>query len=352
MQNNAKILMIGPDKDFQGGISSLINMYYHNNLYNGRVIYLPSYMSKNIFIQCFFYLFFIFQYIFQLIIIKNIKLIHIHTASRGSFFRKSFVCMLAKLFNKKIILHLHGAEFDLFYKNSSKFIKEIITNTFNKSDLIIVLSKQWKDKILEICSNPNIEILYTPAIIKEICPHVEKEELKIVATGRLSKRKGTYDIIEAARYIKNDKVKIDLYGDGNIKEFKTLISKNNLQQKITVKGWTTNEEKELGLKKADLLVLPSYNEGLPMSILEAMAYGKPIISTPVGGIPEAVEDGVNGFLIQPGDYKALAEKIDLLTNDNKLREKMGQESYIIAKEKFDIKVISKQLEGIYDSLLK
>jgi len=83
-----------------------------------------------------------------------------------------------------------------------------------------------------------------------------------------------------------------------------------------------------------------------------MAYGLPIISTPVGGIPEAVEDGTNGFLIQPGDYKALAEKIDLMANDEPLREQMGQQSYKLAKEKFDIRIIIKQLQDIYDKMLR
>ncbi|OGH95159.1 MAG: hypothetical protein A2039_09710 [Candidatus Melainabacteria bacterium GWA2_34_9] len=89
-----------------------------------------------------------------------------------------------------------------------------------------------------------------------------------------------------------------------------------------------------------------------MSILEAMSSGLPIISTPVGGTPEAVEDGVNGFLIQPGDYKALAEKIDLLASNKELREQMGQESFRIAKEKFDINIIINQLKELYEEVLE
>jgi len=105
-------------------------------------------------------------------------------------------------------------------------------------------------------------------------------------------------------------------------------------------------------KNADIYILPSYNEGLPMSILEAMTYCLPIISTPVGGIPEAVHDGVNGYLINPGDCKALAEKIELLATDKPLREQMGLASYKLVQEKFDINVIIKQLKEIYQDVLK
>ena len=89
-----------------------------------------------------------------------------------------------------------------------------------------------------------------------------------------------------------------------------------------------------------------------MSILEAMAVGLPIISTPVGGTPEAVEEGVNGFLIEAGDCDALAQRIDLLASNAPLREQMGHQSHRLAKEKFDIKIIIKQLQDIYDEMLK
>ncbi len=351
MKNKPKILMIAPDMNFKGGIASVIKLYYDNGLYNNQIIYFASYKGKNILFQLFFYFFFSIKYIFQLITNKNIKLVHIHTASRGSFLRKFFVAVIAKIFNKKILLHIHGAEFDIFYQKSPTFIKKIITKTLNSSDLVIVLSKQWKDKVLKISLNPNVKILYNPTIIKEL-NQTNSDKTNFLFMGHLGKRKGVYDIIEAGKYITNKAVQINLYGDGNIEEFKKLVIDNNLQDKIIIKGWISGEEKIEVFKNSNALILPSYNEGLPISILEAMAYGMPVISTPVGGIPEAVENGFNGFLIQPGDFKALAERIDILASDEQLRENMGKESYRIAKEKFDIKVITKQLEEIYDNLLK
>ncbi|MDD3436887.1 MAG: glycosyltransferase family 4 protein [Candidatus Gastranaerophilales bacterium] len=346
MKNENEVLMIGPEA--QGGISSVIGLYKDYGL---NVINLASYKKNNIFFQMIFYPFFIFQYIITLLTNKNIKLVHIHNASRGSFLRKIFVFNIAKIFRKKVIIHIHGAEFDLFYNKSPDLIKKLITNTLNQADLIIVLSQEWKSKITDICSNKNIKILYNPTIIKDI-QHIKSDYVNFLFMGRLGKRKGTYDIIEAAKYIKNPNVIINLYGDGDIEEFQNLINDNNLQDKVKIRGWISGDKKEEVYGDSDILLLPSYNEGLPMSILEAMAHGLSIISTPVGGIPEAVEDGTNGFLIQPGDYKALAEKIDLLASDTSLREKMGSESYNIAKEKFDIKIIIKELQEIYDELLK
>ncbi len=123
-------------------------------------------------------------------------------------------------------------------------------------------------------------------------------------------KKGVYDIIEAAKRIENPNVVINLYGDGELEIFEKLIQENNLQDKVKIKGWISGEQKNKAIKESDIYILPSYNEGLPMSILEAMACGLPVISTPIGGIAEAVKDGVNGYLIQPGDYEALTEKIN------------------------------------------
>lgn len=347
MKSQSKILMIGPDINSQGGISSVIKLY---NDYGLDVVNLSSFKDGNAFTKLIVFAVFFVKYIFVLITTGNIQLIHIQGSSKGSVFRKHIAIKIAKFFHKKVIYHIHGAEFDLYYEKSSNLIKKIMANSLNESDLIIVLSKEWENKISNICSNKNIRILYNPTVIKKI-NHIESQQVRFLLMGRLEKRKGIYDIIEAAKYIQRPDVIINLYGDGNLEEFQKLIIDNNLQEKIQIKGWISGDQKDEVFQASDVLILPSYNEGLPMSILEAMAIALPIISTPVGGIPEAVEDGVNGFLIQPGDYKALAEKIDTLANDKQLREQMGQNGYKMAKEKFDIEVVTKQLKEIYNELL-
>ena len=351
MDDRSKILMIGPDLNSFGGISAVIKLYKDNNLYDGNVIYLASYKKGNIFLQLIFYPIFIIKYIFTLLLNKNIKLIHIHTASNGSFLRKYVVFKIAKLFHKKIIFNIHPIWFVAFYNSSNNFIKKMIAGTLNNSDLILVLSDKIKSAVSDICQNNNIKILYNPVLIKQILPH-NNQTINVIYLGKLCKDKGVYDIIEAAKYITNTDIMINLYGDGNIKELEKLITENNLQKKIKINGWISGNKKDKVLQNSDILILPSYNEGLPISILEAMAVGLPVISTPVGGIPEAIEDGLDGFLIQPGDYKALAKKIDLLANDKSLREQMGQKSYKMAKEKFDVNIMLEQLRNIYNDLLR
>lgn len=349
--NQQKILMIGPDINSQGGISSVIKLYYDSCLLDDTVIFLPSYQDGSTSYKIIFFVKFLIKYIYILISNKNIRLIHIHMATKGSFFRKAIAVGIAKFFRKKVILNIHPIGFSAFYDRCNAFIKKMITNTLNKSDLILLLSEKIKVKIADICSNTSIRILYNPVIIKEPVCRVS-EPINILFLGKLCKEKGVYDIIEAAKLIKNPNAKINLYGDGNLDKFVRLIADNNLHEKVKLNNWISGIEKDEALQNSDIYILPSYSEGLPMSILETMSVGLPIISTPVGGTPEAVEEGVNGFLIQPGDYVGLAEKIDLLANNRLLREQMGHESYKIAKERFDIKIIIKQLQDIYSEMLK
>lgn len=343
-----KVLMIGPDIEAQGGIASVIKLYKDYNLDVSNIL---TYKEGGFFSKIIVYCLFLIKYIFTLLFDRAIKLVHIHTSSRGSFFRKYIIFYISKFFNKKVIINIHPMHFVQFYENSNIIVKKMITGVLNRCDLILVLSEKIKQKIADICQNKSIEVLYNPVVIKDINSK-ESNQINILFLGKLCQLKGVYDIIESAKYITNSNIIINLYGDGNLEEFKNLINNSNVQSKVKIKGWISGEDKERAYQNSDIVILPSYTEGLPMSILEAMAYGLPVISTPVGGIAEAVEDNVNGYLIEPGDYKALAEKIDSLANDKNLREKMGQEGYRIAKEKFDVRVIVKQLQGIYGELLK
>ncbi|EKE04302.1 MAG: Glycosytransferase [uncultured bacterium] len=350
MSSYEKILMIGPDINCKGGISSVIELYKNSDIFINGIKLLSTYKEGNIFYKNFVYLLFLIRYVAVLSTDSDIGIVHIHTSSRGSFLRKFIALNIAKLFNKQVLLHIHGSEFNVFYEKSSIIIRNLVRYALNKSDTIITLSSYWQSEITKICQNEKIKVLYNPIVIKE-AHFRESENINVLFMGRLGKRKGIPDILEAAKRIKSDNIRFYLYGDGDIESFRKLIKTYNLEDKVFLLGWVSGKDKEQAFRNTDIYFLPSYSEGLPISILEAMANSLPIISTPVGGISEAVKDNINGFLVKPGDYISLAEKIEILANDKDLRYKMGIESFRIAKEKFDIAIISLQLKNLYEDLL-
>ncbi len=347
MAKQKQIIITGPDS--QGGITSVIKMHLENGL-SDKVIFMPSYKDGSTLFKVFYFIVFLFNFIFVLLKNKHIRLVHIHSSSHGSFIRKFFVTYLSKFFKKKVMFHIHGSRFELYFKKSNNFIKMIIGKTLEKADIVIVLSKEWKKRILSMCEQDNVKILYNPTFKKDI-KEKKSKKINVLFMGRVGRRKGAYDILKAAKLIKNNNVQINIYGDGDIDKVRSIVEENNIGNKVKVNGWISGDEIEKAYNESDIFILPSYNEGLPMSVLEAISFGLPVISTDIDGIPEAVKDNVNGYLITPGDYKVLAEKIDLLADNYQLRTEMGLQSLNISKNKFDIEVILNELDCIYAKVI-
>ena len=149
-----------------------------------------------------------------------------------------------------------------------------------------------------------------PTIIKV---DADPDKVKLLYLGIIGQRKGIYDLLrvigdDATHYRKHIQLRIG--GNCEEEKIKETIEGFGIQDFVKFEGFVKGDKKTEDLNWADIFVLPSYNEGLPVAILEAMSYGMPIISTNVGGIPEVVKDDVNGKLIVPGDLEAIKKSID------------------------------------------
>jgi len=347
-----RVLMFGPSINCAGGISNVVNNWIESGIEETTQIHYISTVDVSGSGQYFFKIANAIRAYFNFIFGSRhyIDIVHIHMSSYMSFFRKLFIFKYSKWRKIKTIIHIHGSEFELFFDNSSKFIKKIIVDTFDSADAVIVLSKTWKEFVQTFSINPNIYILYNGASLEKFSGKNENNcKVIVLFMGRLGKRKGTYDLLSG--FDKAIKIVPDLQlilgGDGDVEKVRDFVLQMELTDHVNVPGWISGDEKKRIFKSCDIYVLPSYNEGLPGSILEAMAVGVPIISTRVGGIPEAVIENRNGYLVSPGDVESLSNKIIKLGQDKKLREKMGRESQEIIKEKFEIKNIVRRLEEIY-----
>ncbi len=357
MHSKYKVLMFGPGPKVMGGISSVvndwleagidqkINLKYISTLQDGRPgRYIGKFSDA---LKAYFRLF--------IEITKPIDLVHIHLSSYMSFYRKLIIFWFAKTRRVKTVIHLHGSMFREFYEDGKTTQKKLITWMFNNADAIIVLSETWSQFISEISSNSNIYKIYNGISadkFQNITP-TDKRQITITFMGKLGKRKGTYDLLEAFAQLNTEtpEAELILAGDGDIEEIKALINKKGLTDRVQVLGWITGQQKSSVLANTDIYALPSYNEGLPVSILEAMASEVPIVSTPVGGIPEAIIEGRNGFLVQPGDVNTLYLRLSQLCQNKQLRHEMGQENIQIISQKFDIQKLIDELITVYKKVL-
>ncbi|PKG37531.1 glycosyltransferase family 4 protein [Psychromonas sp. Urea-02u-13] len=284
----------------------------------------------------------------------NVGIVHIHMSSRGSYLRKSLIVRFIKLFNNKIIIHLHGAEFQEFYKNESSLKKQAhIRNTFDLADSVIVLSTQWLAWAHSIVKEPSkVKIVYN-AVPQLTLDRSVKQNASILFLGRLGERKGVADLIHAFKKLlaKDDSATLLLGGDGDIEFYKKLVDSLGIKNQVQFLGWVSGDEKNAYLAKADVYCLPSYNEGFPMGVLEAMSAGVAVVASTAGGIPDAISSGKEGLLITAGDVDGLADALLRITSDRALNDAFT----LSAKNKFDQNfsepVVFKVLDKIYNQLL-
>ncbi|MFD5174079.1 glycosyltransferase, partial [Bacillus mycoides] len=182
-----------------------------------------------------------------------------------------------------------------------------------------------------------------------------EEGIYITTMGVLSQRKGTYDLIEVGAKLKgkiDSKYKFVLAGDGEIEKAQQKISELDLDDLFIIPGWVSDEKKiEDIYHKSVIYVLPSYNEGMPMSVLEAMSYGLPVISTDVGSIPSVVEKE-NGFIIKPGDIDELKNKIIYLLNDNSISNSMSEHNVEKISSKYNVYNSLDHVVALYEKVIK
>jgi glycosyltransferase involved in cell wall biosynthesis len=348
-----RIIMIGTSINTQGGISTVLSVLESGGLFNrNHVELITSHQDGSIFTKlCTAYKGFMRFIVF--LYGGRISILHVHVASRASFWRKTLFILASFAFRVPVIVHLHGAEFGRFYgEESSPLVKRLIRFVFEKAARVIVLSNSWREWAVAAFPRARVVTIYNPVVLPKESPRVTGNVGTVLFLGRLCNRKGALDLIEAIALLKDrfPDVKLLMGGDGDLQSARKLAEELDIADRIELLGWVRGDEKKTLLCKAGVYVLPSYFEGLPMSVLEAMAAGIPIISTPVGGIAEAVTDGVEGFLVQPGDVSALADRIARLLEDSTLNRQMGNAARRKVEITFSVELIIPLIEGLYAEL--
>lgn len=294
----------------------------------------------------------------------QVSIVHINTSTYWSFWENVIYLLISKMFKKKTIFHIHGSEFDKFYDGSNSLIKFFISKSLNYSDIVIVLSLKWKKYSKKIISRNNIIILknfvnlsdiscYNNKII-DIFQHLNNNMIKVLFIGGVAaKRKGFYDVLRTIPIIleSNKNIFFIFINCKHLNGISNILNKEDFSSHIKFLGYVIEDEKKRLFHFSDIFILPSYAEGLPITMLEAMAAKLPVIATSVGAIPEVIIDGMNGFIINVGNYKMLAEKILLLAKDNELRQKMQIANFKKIQRYFDRPIIMKRLDNIYKQLI-
>lgn len=273
------------------------------------------------------------------------------------FYKDALVAIIAQLFGVKRIYHFHNkglAEYSI------NFFEHLLYKLiFHKADIIIIsdrlsndFTKYVPETRIHICSN---------GIPETTSERTQDSGLKaqgnvsmtcnLLFFSNLIESKGTFILLEACKILNEKNLNYHCTfagneGDVTAEQFIMKLSAEGLENRVTYSGSMTGNEKEEVFSGADIFVHPTYFDCLPLVILEAMQKSLPVVSTFEGAIPEAVEDGVTGFLVPVKDPVSLAEKLEILINDPALRKKMGEEGRTRYEQKFRLEIFEKRLAEI------
>ena len=323
------VLMVGTDLGGMGGVRAVVQSYLDGGLFDRfDCVYVASHRAGSIWVKIFTALK---AWVQVAALLKKLDapLVHVQTASRGSFWRKWVVCLMARAAGRPYLIHLHGGGFARFYEHESGPIaRRFIRDTLEHAALVIALSEQWRARLLKISPRANVEVLHNAVAIPAEIPErtLNEPEPVVLFLGHLLRDKGVYDLVRAFAQVAAQfpRARLVLGGIGNIVEVEQLATQLGIGERVACPGWLGPQQKNAALGGSTVFVLPSYAEGMPMALLEAMSWGLPVIATPVGGIPQVVTSESNGLLIEPGNVAALAAALTRLLQDPALSGRLGR----------------------------
>lgn len=340
--------MVGPDRSVHGGISGVVNNYFDAGL-DRRVdlCYIGTMVEGSKWIKL---LQAAKSYACFLAKIPKYDIVHVNMASDSSYYRKSVFIRTARACGKKVVIHQHGGNFPEFYtKELSDRGRQRVKKVLSMGDAFLVLGTAWKEFFGTIIDRGQITVL--PNAI----PIPEREEKqygvhKILFLGRLCKEKGIRELLEVMPKLKEQHPDVCLYLAGIWEDTELKAQAVSLKECVTDLGWISGAEKQKYLRECDIFVLPSYFEGQPVSVLEAMANACAIVTTRTGSIPDMVMEGETGLFAERGDTKTLAEGLLRLLADSALCRRLGENARRKAEDEYSIDNNIKQLLAVYGSI--
>jgi glycosyltransferase involved in cell wall biosynthesis len=285
---------------------------------------------------------------------KHPDVVHIHFASGASNVRKIIMARLAMAFGANVVMHAHGGYYRTHWQQMSPAARSITLGTLLRAKRLVVLGEGWREFFESIgVPKHRIVVAPNPVVLPDSIP--ERDEtgtVRFVYFGMITPRKGVFDLVEAVARLSPQcraRVHFTLAGNGEVAQLRGRAISLGVQDVVQIREWVDPAERDRLLAGANAFILPSHTEGLPMSLLEAMAWALPPICTPVGSIPEYVIDGANGILVPPSDVPQLTQAIEKFVAQNEQRSYMGRLARATV-EPLCVKQYSNRMCAVYRSL--
>ena len=348
----AKVLMAGPDLSLKGGIVSVVDGYLEAGLPDRceKFAYQGTGVGNSLLTKSIAFAGALNSY---RKVLDDYDIVHLHISAKGSYKRKSLMAKMAEQDGKKVILHEHSGEFARDFQAGNKAYREDVRKTFAAADCVIVLSEEWRDYFADnVCDESKLMVLHNGVPVPPTpCDASQHED--ILFLGWLEDRKRPNVLMRASREALAAFPNANLLfgGVGSRDQYAALADELGIAKRCEFLGWVDGEAKERLFEQAGIFCLPSRDEGMPMSVLEAMAHGVPVIATSVGGVPRLIQDGIDGYLMDVDDEERLSRLLLELEGLPERRRAVGMAGRKKVEESFGIDVVIERLVSLYEELI-
>lgn len=332
-----RVLMVGPDPEGFGGMSTVVRLFgeHAHGLPGLALRYVITHQDGSAARRVRVFGAGAAQ-VLGLLATRRVDVLHLHVSERGSLARKGFLLRAASAVGVPVVLHCHGAEFADELAGMSPRARGLVRSVFSRASEVAVLGMGMVDTVVHAGADPaRVRVVPNPVALPDAVPdRPEGIEVPALFLGRLAQRKGASDLVRAVAGLQpevQDRLRLRMFGDGPVEEVRALVDELGVGAAVSVRGWLSPDARDDELARAEVFILPSYNEGLPMALLEAMAWGVVPLVTPVGGIPAVVTDHGNGLLVTPGDTAAIAAALVELMADVALRSRLASAARVTAE---------------------
>jgi glycosyltransferase involved in cell wall biosynthesis len=268
--------------------------------------------------------------------------VHVNMAERLSLVRKSVIVVACRALGIPVVLHLHAAQLHHFYHALPLVLQRLTRWVFSLPASVVVLGAAARRFVIEELHVPaqRVEIIINgvprPALPRPARP--DGAPRRVLFLGNLSERKGVSDLLNALAQPGFDAsaLEVALAGGGDIAGYQAKAAALGLGETVKFEGWCDQQKVAQLMAQADVLVLPSYDEGLPLVILEALAHGVAVVCTPVGEIPAVLSDGVNACFVEPGNVRGIAAALQKLLREPQLLDDLGRNGRTLYERQFSL----------------
>lgn len=358
-----KVVMIGADRSVKGGVSAVVNNLYQAGLDEKvELTYIGTMVDGGKAKKACKAFFALFRFICSM---PGTDIVHVNMAADASCLRKMIFMKAAKLFHKKIVIHEHGGDFQgFFYERCDERMRQRIKKALNRAELFLVLSDAWKDFFSELVDPAKILVMQNAVPVPQKAK-TDYSSHRAVFLGRLCREKGIGELLLSVPLIRKRIPDFQLVLGGFWENGNEDLQKRaqELSDAVICPGWVSAGERERLFETCSIFVLPTWFEGQPVSLLEAMAAGMCVAASAVGGIPQIVADKKEadanflpegwdgcGILMEAKNAEKLAGVMIRLLEDEALRRKLGERARDRILEQYDMDRYVEKLVDYYESV--